>query len=40
VRERGDAELVVSGFSCGQHVRHHTGAQAMHLIEYVARQFR
>ena len=39
VRERGDAELVVSGFSCGQHVRHHTGAQAMHLIEYVARQF-
>ncbi len=39
VRERGDAELVVSGFSCGQHVRHHTGARTTRLIEYVARQF-
>ncbi len=36
VRARGDAAIAVSGFSCRHHIRHHTGAAARHVIEYVA----
>jgi Fe-S oxidoreductase len=36
VRNRGDAQIAVSGFSCRQQIVHHTGAPARHLIEYLA----
>jgi FAD/FMN-containing dehydrogenase/Fe-S oxidoreductase len=36
VRARGAADVVVTGFSCRQHIAHHTGVQARHLIEHVA----
>jgi FAD/FMN-containing dehydrogenase/Fe-S oxidoreductase len=36
IRARGDAAIAVSGFSCRHHIRHHTGAAARHVIEYVA----
>ena len=36
IRARGDAEIAVSGFSCRQHIEHHTGTSPRHVIEYVA----
>ena len=36
VRQHGDAEIAASGFSCRQHIEHHTGVRARHAIEYVA----
>ncbi|MFH1558322.1 MAG: heterodisulfide reductase-related iron-sulfur binding cluster [Pseudomonadota bacterium] len=36
VRERGDARIAVSGFSCRTHIEHHTDARAKHLVEYLA----
>ncbi len=36
VRNRPDADIVVSGFSCRHHIRRHTGVRARHVIEYVA----
>ncbi len=36
VRDRGDAQIAVSGFSCRQQIEHHTGAQAKHVVEYLA----
>ncbi|UCG17355.1 MAG: 4Fe-4S dicluster domain-containing protein, partial [Phycisphaerales bacterium] len=36
VRERGDARIAVSGFSCRHQIEHHTGAPVRHLLEYVA----
>ena len=36
VRDRGDAEVAVSGFSCRQHIEHHTGVSVKHLVEHLA----
>ena len=36
IRERGDAAVAVSGFSCRHHIAHHLSVDARHLIEYVA----
>jgi len=36
VRGRGEAGVAVSGFSCRQHIEHHTGASARHVVEYLA----
>ncbi len=36
IRQRGDASVAVSGFSCRHQVHHHTGVRAKHVIEYVA----
>ncbi len=36
VRNRGDAQIAISGFSCRQQIEHHTGVTAKHLIEYLA----
>jgi FAD/FMN-containing dehydrogenase/Fe-S oxidoreductase len=36
IRARGDAAVAVSGFSCREHILHHTGVPARHVIEYVA----
>ncbi|MFH0980041.1 MAG: FAD-linked oxidase C-terminal domain-containing protein [Planctomycetota bacterium] len=36
VRERGDAQIAVSGFSCRHQIEHHCGVEARHLIEYLA----
>ncbi len=36
VRRRGEAEVLISGFSCRQHIEHHTDARPRHLIEYLA----
>ena len=36
VRARGEAEIVVSGFSCRHQIGHHTDARPKHLIEAVA----
>ncbi|MFH1745700.1 MAG: FAD-linked oxidase C-terminal domain-containing protein [Planctomycetota bacterium] len=36
VRNRGDADVAVSGFSCRHHIEHHTGVAPKHVIEYVA----
>lgn len=36
IRARGDADVVASGFSCRQHIAHHTGVTARHVIEIVA----
>ncbi len=38
VRNRGDAGVAISGFSCRQHIEHHTGAHPRHLVEYLAGQ--
>jgi FAD/FMN-containing dehydrogenase/Fe-S oxidoreductase len=39
VRGRGDAAIAVSGFSCRHQIAHHTGAEARHLVEYLAEAF-
>ncbi|MGD8450780.1 MAG: FAD-linked oxidase C-terminal domain-containing protein [Phycisphaerae bacterium] len=36
VRARGDADIAVAGFSCREHIAHHTDARPRHLIELVA----
>ena len=36
VRNRGEASIAISGFSCRHQVEHHTGAPVKHLIEYLA----
>ena len=36
VRNRGDAQIAASGFSCRQHIEHHTGVHARHIVEYLA----
>ncbi len=36
VRERGNAEIAVTGFSCRHHIEHHTGVQPRHLVEILA----
>ncbi|MFQ5490861.1 MAG: FAD-binding and (Fe-S)-binding domain-containing protein, partial [Phycisphaerae bacterium] len=36
IRERRQAEVVVSGFSCRQQVEHHTGVRARHPVEVLA----
>jgi FAD/FMN-containing dehydrogenase/Fe-S oxidoreductase len=36
VRDRGIAEIAVSGFSCREQISHHTGAKARHIIEIIA----
>ncbi len=36
IRDRGEAQIAVSGFSCREQIDHHTDAQPRHLIEYLA----
>ena len=36
VRERGEAEVVVSGFSCREQITHHCGVQPRHALECIA----
>jgi Fe-S oxidoreductase len=36
VRNRGDAHIAVSGFSCRQQIEHHTAVHVRHIIEYLA----
>jgi FAD/FMN-containing dehydrogenase/Fe-S oxidoreductase len=36
IRERGEAQVAVSGFSCRQQIAHHTGVKARHVVEYLA----
>ncbi len=36
IRDRRDAAVAVSGFSCRHQVHHHTGVRAKHVVEYVA----
>ncbi len=36
VRNRGDARIAVSGFSCRQQIEHHTAVPVRHIIEYLA----
>ncbi len=36
VRARGSAQIAVTGFSCRHQIAHHTGAQALHVMEIVA----
>jgi len=36
VRNRGEASIAVSGFSCRTQIEHHTGVTTRHLVEYLA----
>ncbi len=36
VRNRGEAEIAVSGYSCRTHIEHHTRAPVKHFVEYLA----
>jgi Fe-S oxidoreductase len=36
IRERGEAQIAVSGFSCREQIDHHTDTEARHLVEYLA----
>jgi Fe-S oxidoreductase len=36
VRDRGLADIAVSGFSCRHQIDHHTGVRAAHVAEYLA----
>jgi Fe-S oxidoreductase len=36
VRERGDARVAASGFSCREQIKHHTGVEALHIVEHLA----
>ena len=36
VRDRGEADIAVSGFSCRQQIEHHTGVPVRHVAEYLA----
>jgi Fe-S oxidoreductase len=35
IRDRGDAQVAMSGFSCLQQIEHHTDAQPKHVVEYL-----
>ena len=36
VRDRGEAAIAVSGFSCRHQIAHHTGVTPRHLVEHLA----
>jgi len=36
IRNRGDAQVAVSGFSCRQQIEHHTGVHPKYIVEYLA----
>jgi len=36
VRERGDAQVAVSGFSCRHQIEHHCDVPVRHIVEYLA----
>ena len=36
IRDRGEAGVAVSGFSCRHQIEHHMGVHARHLVEYLA----
>ncbi len=36
IRDRGDACVALSGFSCRQQIEHHTDVQPRHVVEYLA----
>ncbi len=36
IRDRADADVAVSGFSCRQQIEHHTDAKPRHVVEYLA----
>lgn len=36
IRERHDAQIAVTGFSCRHQIEHHTGRRARHVLELVA----
>jgi Fe-S oxidoreductase len=36
VRERGEAHIAASGFSCRHQIAHHTGVTARHAVEHLA----
>jgi Fe-S oxidoreductase len=36
IRDRGEAEVAVSGFSCRQQIEHHAGVRPKHVVEYLA----
>ncbi|MCB9851048.1 MAG: FAD-binding protein [Phycisphaerales bacterium] len=36
VRERGNSQIAVSGFSCRHQIEHHTDAHVRHVMEYLA----
>ncbi|MCH7839974.1 MAG: 4Fe-4S dicluster domain-containing protein, partial [Planctomycetes bacterium] len=38
IRDRGDAVVAVSGFSCRHQIEHHTGLQPRHVVEYLAQR--
>ena len=40
VRDRREAEIAVSGFSCRCQIEHHTGVRPRHVIELVAEAIR
>ena len=35
IRDRGDARVAMSGFSCLQQIEHHTDARPKHVVEYL-----
>jgi len=35
IRDRGDAEVAISGFSCRHQIEHHTGVRPRHLVEFL-----
>jgi Fe-S oxidoreductase len=35
IRNRGDARVAMSGFSCRQQIYHHTDAEPKHVVEYL-----
>ncbi|MCA9242535.1 MAG: FAD-binding protein [Phycisphaerales bacterium] len=39
VRERGDAEIAVTGFSCHEQIQHHTGVATRHVLEIAYEAF-
>ncbi len=36
IRDRGDAAVAISGFSCRHHIEHHTGVKPKHVVEHLA----
>jgi FAD/FMN-containing dehydrogenase/Fe-S oxidoreductase len=36
IRQRGTADVIISGFSCRHHIEHHTGVAPRHVIEALA----
>lgn len=40
VRNRGDAEVIVPGFSCRHQIEHHVGVRSSHIIELLANRLR